>query len=139
MRAAPIIALLIIVTASAFGSDILSWPKSDLYSGDSDAQFRAGYVAGRAAALQDLRRNFLAVERYGRELVYASDEDRILLRRFGIHVKHVAGCMVMPRVAGHAKGYNDVSEPEIRRRFGNALERASREAEVRWEQTRPKT
>ena len=63
---------------------------------------------------------------------FSGDEDRI-------HVKHVAGCIVMPRVAGHAKGYNDVLEPEIRRRFGDALERAAREAETRWDRNRPRT
>src|SRR5438477_2102176 len=139
MRAAPLIALLVILGASAFASDTLPWPKSDLYSGDVKGQFDAGYAAGRAEALRDTRRNYLAVERYGREVVYSTDEDTILLRRFGIHVKHVAGCLVMPRVVGHAKRYNNVSEPEIRRRFGNALERAAQEAQVRWERNRPKT
>jgi hypothetical protein len=128
--------LWLLAAASAVG--ITPRPEFDLYTGDSSVQFDAGYRAGRAEALRDLSRNHLAVERYGRELVYAGDEEKILLRRFGIHVKSIAGCLVMPRVAGHAKGYNDVSEPEIRRRFGNALESASREAEMRWEQTRRK-
>ena len=139
MRTILLVGLVMIVAGVASASDILSWPQSDLYSGDSDAQFRAGYAVGRAKALQDLRRNYLVVERYGREVVYSNDEDAILLRRFGIHVRHVAGCIVMPRVAGHAKGYNDVSEPEIRRRFGEALQTAAREAQLRWERNRPKT
>jgi hypothetical protein len=84
MRASPVVALLVALGVSAFASEIVPWPKSDLYSGDSDGQFRAGYAVGRAKAVRDLHRNFLAVERYGREFVFASDEDRILLRRFGI-------------------------------------------------------
>ena len=138
MRVALLIVLMALIRAAP-ASEIVPWPQSDLYSGDTDGQYKAGYTAGRAEARRDLRRNYLAVERYGREVVYSSDEDRILLRRFRIHVKHVAGCIVMPRVAGHAKGYNDVSEPEIRRRFGDAMERAAQEAQTRWERSRSKT
>ena len=140
-----IVLVLLLLTSTADGGRFtdaewraIFWREADLYTGDSMQQFDEGYNIGRAHAGRDLARNYLAVERYGRELVYADIEDKILLQRFGIHVEHVAGCMIFPRGAGHVRGYNDVSEAEIRRRFGNALEAASREAEMRWEQSRRK-
>jgi hypothetical protein len=92
------------------------------------------YRAGRADAQRDLRRNYFAVEIYGREPVYAEEYSKHAERRYGIHVKRVAGCIVDEDILGHAKGYNEISEPEIHRRFGkDVLLKAEAEVASHWE------
>lgn len=103
------------------------------------AEFKAAYRAGRADAQRDIRRNYLAVEEYGREAVWDEEYGKIAQRRFGVHVKRVAGCLVDDQILGHAKGYNEISEPEIKRRFGrDVLVDARVAASERWEKSRHK-
>src|SRR3954469_7260505 len=84
---------------SALGVFLL--PESDHDTGDSQTEFDEGYVAGQAEAKRDLQRNYLAVERYGRQFGNDAQEQKILLRRFGIHVRWVAGCFGTARDVGH--------------------------------------
>jgi hypothetical protein len=108
------------------------------FAGES-AEFRAAYRAGRADAQHDIARNYLAVEEYGREAVWEEDYGKIAERRFGVHVKRVAGCIVDDQILGHAKGYNEISEPAIKRRFGrDVLVDARVEASDKWERSRNK-
>ncbi len=58
----------------------------------------------------------------------------ILRDRYRIELRAIAGDTdVTARVLGHAQGYNEVSEPEIKRRFGDGvLEGAADEALKHW-------
>ena len=94
----------------------LSWA-INVFGGES-AEFKAAYRAGRAEAQRDISRNYLAVEEYGKVSGWDADYAKIAEKRFGVHVKRVAGCIILDQILGHAKGYNEISEPEIKRRFG---------------------
>jgi predicted transcriptional regulator len=63
---------------------------------------------------------------------------QILRQRYHIEVRQIAGDInVAPSVIGHEQGYNEVSKPEIKRRFGEGvLEAAAKESLKHWsEQT----
>ena len=99
----------------------------------------AAYRAGRAEAQRDISRNYLAVEEYGKVEAWDPDYAKIAEERFGVHVKRVAGCIILDQILGHAKGYNEISEPEIKRRFGrDVLMEARIAASGAWEKTRHK-
>jgi hypothetical protein len=83
---------------------------------------------GRSAAEQDIRIGALAIEEYG--LPKPQQYDQLLRERFNVEVRHTFGDVNVPAtVMGHAKGYNDVSQAEIARRFGaHALEETEEQA-----------
>jgi hypothetical protein len=83
---------------------------------------------GRAAAEQDIRAGVLAIEEWG--LPMPQRYDQLLRERFNVEVRQTFGDVNVPAtVMGHAKGYNDVSQAEIARRFGaHALEEAEDQA-----------
>lgn len=103
------------------------------------SEFKAAYRSGRADAERDIRRNYLGVEEYGKTPVFADNYAKVAEHRFGVHVKRVAGCVVDDQILGHAKGYNEISESEIRRRFGrDVLVEARVVATDKWEKSRKK-
>ena len=111
-------------------------PRGDyvLLPKDGGGNYSRAYRTGRADAKRDIRNNYFAIETYGRECVWDEDYAKIVLRRYRIHIKPVAGCIVDEDILGHAKGYNEISEPEIDRRFGkSALVNARVEAASHWE------
>ena len=101
-----------------FGSGALAQPSS-----------LKAYEAGRADAEKDIRANVLALERFGLPAAWDGEYSRILQEKYRILVRPVAGCVVNADIIGHAKGYNEVSRPEIERRFGaDVFEKARKEA-----------
>jgi len=99
--------------------------------------YDAAYRAGRADAQRDIARGYFAVEEFGRLPVWQADYAKIAERRFGLHIKTVAGCIVDEGTVGHAKGYNEISEPAIVRRFGRDVRVDARiTASEKWEKTR---
>ena len=101
--------------------------------------FESAYRTGRADATRDVGRGYLAVEEFGRMVVWQDDYAKIAKQRFGVHVKTVAGCIVDEEIVGHAKGYNEISEAAIKRKFGrDVLVDARVAASERWEKSRNK-
>lgn len=101
--------------------------------------FNAAYRAGRADATRDVARGYFAAEEFGRtaSVAWQGDYAKIAEQRFGIHVKTVAGCIVDEQIVGHAKGYNEISEPAIKRKFGrDVLVDARVAASTKWERNR---
>ena len=88
------------------------------YRSDSESSAREGYQAGSVEARHDLATGKLAVETYGFPVECSSEYAQLLRERHGIELRPVAGCVVDARIAGHARGYNEIMMPEIERRFG---------------------
>jgi hypothetical protein len=85
---------------------------------------------GRSDARNDLRAGKLANEGFGLPASWASTYDRLLRQRYGVESRSVAGCVVTSEIVGHAVGYNEVMDAEIKRRFGaDVFERTAAEAE----------
>jgi hypothetical protein len=92
------------------------------------ADYFSNRRTGQAEAKLDLASGRLAIETYGMPM--PEGYYKILRERYHIEVKRIAGDTdVTEKVMGHAKGYNEVSEPEIKRRFGdNVLQSVEDEA-----------
>ena len=86
-------------------------------------QYVTVYRAGRADAQKDIKSGHLVIEENGLGAGYYAD---ILKQRCQAEMR-IGGCTSNERIEGHAKGYNDVSEAEIERRFGKGVLTAIRE------------
>jgi hypothetical protein len=96
--------------------------------------YDAAYRAGRADATRDVARGYFAVEEFGRLPVFYDEYVRLVAKRYGIHIKVLAGCIVDEEIEGHAKGYNEVSHPAIERHFRrDVLSELAIEVQHRWE------
>lgn len=90
---------------------------------------RLAYQSGRAEAETDLEDGRLIIEDYGFPRKGQQEFAEILRQRYHIELRRVASDFLDPRAYGHAFGYNDVSKPEIKRRFGDdVLQKAEAEA-----------
>jgi hypothetical protein len=92
-------------------------PDADTATDAGGTYSKSAYLAGKAAATEDLRNGKLAVETFGlppRHDVYAE----ILKADYQVELRSIAGCLIDDKILGHAKGYNEISEAEIKRRFG---------------------
>ena len=106
---------------------------------DGTIYSKRAYSAGRAAARGDLAHGILAMEGCGlRRGEMIEDGDRIMRERYGIINRPIAGCIVNDQILGHLKGYNDVTRPEILRRFGaDFFDRIVNEVERRFYRKHP--
>lgn len=89
---------------------------------------RRGTTRGRADALRDLRRGILAVERCGEPAPWHDTWTRLLRERYRIEVRWVSGTAPDDETFAHYRAYNAVMEPEINRRFPDAIESTFAEA-----------
>ncbi len=98
------------------GVDLSPWAVRDYF---------ASRRQGRADAESDLREGRLALEIWGLPTPTAYRE---MLQARGIELRHTAGCTeVTAAVQGHADGYNERAEREIKRRFGESFLSTARE------------
>jgi hypothetical protein len=86
-------------------------------------RYVTAYRAGRADAQKDIKTGHLVIEENGLGAGYYAD---ILKQRCQAEMR-LGGCVSNEGIEGHAKGYNDVSEAEIERRFGKGVLAAIRE------------
>jgi len=99
---------------------------------------RKAYEGGRADAQRDIQRGVLATESAGLPTVWAGEYDRLLKQRYGVEDRGVAGCMVDDRIVGHMAGYNEVSNAEIKRRFGaDVFDRTAKDAQALYKKKHP--
>ena len=104
----------------------------------SMAYSRRAYLAGRTAAQRDIRRGILAVESAGLPAEWSQEYEHLLKQRYGITDRGVAGCLVNDKIIGHIRGYNEVSEAEITRRFGaDVFERTAKNARALYKKKYP--
>jgi hypothetical protein len=99
---------------------------------DEISDYLSARKAGGAEATHDLQNGRLAIETYG--LPMPQEYAQILRARYDIEVRPIAGDTdVTAKVIGHKQGYNEVSEREINRRFGDGvIEQAAEEALKHW-------
>jgi hypothetical protein len=97
----------------------------------------AAYRAGRADAKRDVARGYFATEEFGRLPVFYDEYVRLAAKRYGVHIKVLAGCIVDDEIVGHAKGYNEISGPAIVHHFGkDVLFEVATEVQRQWEKKR---
>jgi len=110
--------------------------ESDLiYTAEKIPYSRSAYDAGRVEAEADLKAGRLVILDYGVPRKGQNEFEALLRERYEVEVRRVANEVVNPTIYGRAFGYNDVSKPEIKRRFGNdVLERLEQEAARTWDE-----
>lgn len=90
---------------------------------------QAAYANGRADAERDVANGKLVVMTFGFPPPSVLVQRSNLWNQYRIELRPVAGCGVTDVVAASVRGYNEVSEAEIKRRFGaDVLDRAATEA-----------
>jgi hypothetical protein len=116
-------------------------PKSDVVAApDSDGHSSASACKkGHDDAERDLKAGCTAIEIFGLPAPYFGEYTKLLLDRYHIELRQVAGCLIDDQIAGHAKGYNEVAMKEIERRYGkDMLETARQEASKQFAASQPK-
>lgn len=100
-----------------------------LLVGCASTETRRAYAAGIQDAKNDIAAGSLAIETLGWPPPWDQEYALLLHRRYNIHVRRVGHCVVAEETEAHARGYNQVAEKEIERRFGdNVLQDATTEA-----------
>lgn len=131
--------LLIVVLSLGMMSAHGETPKSGVVATpENDNQHSSVvYKTGHDAAERDLKAGRLALEIFGLPAPYFGEYAKLLLNRYHIELRQVAGCVIDEQIAGHAKGYNEVAMKEIERRYGkDMLETTRQEASKGFEASR---
>jgi len=94
-----------------------------------------GYHAGRAEAENDLRLGRFAHEEAGLPM---PKEYYDALKRHAIE-PHIYGDLIGEKTIGHVEGYNEVSEPAIKQKFGTDVVAAARDEAIKhWKEAQEK-
>jgi hypothetical protein len=95
---------------------------------------QADYERGRADAQNDISRGILVYEFAGLPAPTDDEESTILRERYHIELRRVAGDEIRIEAISHMVGYNEISLPEIERRFGKDIfEKVDAEAKANYE------
>ena len=134
-----VLAVFICVSSVCFASEPSPSQYVVLPSDTPHLSYEAAYRAGRADAQRDVARGYFAVEEFGRLPVFYDEYVRLAAKRYGIHIKVLAGCIVNEEIEGHAKGYNEISHPAIERHFRkDVLSEVAIEVQQKWEKKHSK-
>jgi hypothetical protein len=79
------------------------------------------YLSGQSEARNTLAGGRLELETCGLPSDWTPGYERLLLERYGIQTRTVAGCIVTDQILDHERGYNEVMRDEIQRRFGSRI------------------
>ncbi len=129
--------LISVFARSALVGLSLTLSAPDLLPSNESRDYEASaYISGLKDGLRDLERGTLAFESFGWPPESCLIYRRMLLDRYGIKERRVAGCCPGWAELGHAAGYNTVIIPEIIHRFGSdVLERTALDADRVYEET----
>jgi hypothetical protein len=95
-------------------------------------------VQSRAEAERDIKHGILATESAGLMAEWSDEYVRLLKQRYHIEERSAAGCVVNEKIDGHLRGYNEVSDAEITRRFGpDVFERTAEKARALYKKKYP--
>lgn len=87
------------------------------------------YERGKREAKAAIAENELGIETYGYPAACRYKYAQILREQYKVTLREVAGCVIDDTIAEHARGYNEVMEAEIVRRYGpDVFEKVSRKA-----------
>jgi hypothetical protein len=107
--------------------------------GATENYSESAYQKGRTDAENDLKNNRLALEIFGLPAPSFGEYTKLLLERYHLELRQVAGCVPDGQIIGHARGYNEIAMKEIEHRYGkDMLEQARKEAEKRFQASRPR-
>ena len=100
---------------------------------------QADYERGRSDAQNDVSHGVLVYEFAGLPAPTDDEEIRLLRERYQIELRRIAGEEIRIDAISHMVGYNEISLPEIERRFGKGiLEKVDNEAKATYEKKNAK-
>jgi hypothetical protein len=95
---------------------------------------QADYERGRTDAQNDVNHGVLVYEFAGLPAPTDDDEIRLLKERYHIEMRRIAGEEIRIDAISHMVGYNEISLPEIERRFGKGiLQKVDEDAKANYE------
>jgi hypothetical protein len=110
-------------------------PAGVTFSPRSMIDYWTAYHRGRTDAKRDVQSGHLAVEIDGLAMTGEGEYATELRERYQVELRRIAGCIVDEKIMAHLKGYNEISEAEIKRRFGDsALKDAEERAAKHWDE-----
>ena len=77
------------------------------------------YQKGRKEALEDIKDDKLRMKTFGTKALWFWKWQQILFEDHGIAIDIVAGGAIFEGDIEYTHGYNEISEPEIKKRFGD--------------------
>jgi hypothetical protein len=87
---------------------------------------------GAKDARADLAAGRLAICTFGLPVSWAPEYHALMMMKYGVHFRVLAGCVVTEELCRYAAAYNGVMEKEIVRRHGaDVFDRAANEAAAR--------
>jgi hypothetical protein len=99
---------------------------------------RSAYERGRRDGEADIHAGRLVFEDYGFPRKGQEEFADILRERYGVELRRVDDDIVDDTTVGHARGYNEVSDAEIERRFGaSVIQNAAGEAAEHYDAQHP--
>jgi hypothetical protein len=105
--------------AKHHGKWIIDGPVDDIvHERDQIPYSLKAYRQGRVDAEQDVRHGNLALEMWGEECWQTQPLNVYLKRRYHVDVRCVGTDEIDNLISGHARGYNEISAAEIKRRYG---------------------
>ena len=78
------------------------------------------YQKGKTDATNDVAKGVLIIRRYGLTAGIAPESLKKLKEKYGI-VYYDYGCIVTPNLIEYVKGYNEISQAEIKRKYGDKM------------------
>jgi hypothetical protein len=101
------------------GQWVIDGPVDDIiHERDQIPYSLKAYRQGCADAEKDVRHGKLALEMWGEECWHTQPVNVYLKRRYRVDVRCVGTDEIDNQISGHARGYNEISMAEIRRRYG---------------------
>ena len=104
--------------------------RSEEFVEQSEARTQSEYERGKADAVADLKTARPRYFRTGKPLSADSKLPQILNDEYGVKLVGL-GCVAVPPVAEHAKGYNEVVLKELNHRFGKDIIQAAWQKDVK--------
>ncbi|MGA2601444.1 MAG: hypothetical protein ABSH09_31145 [Bryobacteraceae bacterium] len=107
---------------------VLAFLFAGFFGWDSTARTR-----GKIQAHLDVSRGHYAILIYGLQAESLPETARLMRQRYGIELRVVADCIVTKPLVAYVDGYNMVSMPAVRRKFGrDVFEQTMLDASKTW-------
>ncbi|MDR0533444.1 MAG: hypothetical protein LBH01_05765 [Verrucomicrobiales bacterium] len=79
------------------------------------------YLQGVSGAKKDFADGIYKEESYGMGSEWSTERSKYLQEKYQVVCKGVAGCVVTPKILGHAQGYNATMQKLLREKYGKDI------------------
>jgi hypothetical protein len=130
MRVAILVLLIVVLTGVGSPRSIDAKPPGDPLDGYAvfgDLTTKEASTKARKMAETDFAQNVYRIFVAGKP-VGPNAHDDYLLKKYGVQVTSIAGCLISDGIAGAKDGYNSTMKPLLNRKFGRDIFKEAEEA-----------